>query len=65
MFSLLPDKTRRSYDDLFHGLNIALKKRDLELSFSCFMSDFETDIRESFIAQFPDITPKDSFMNLD
>ena len=60
MFSLLPDKTRRSYDDMFNGLDIALKKRDLELSSTYFMSDFETNIRESFVAHFPEIVPKDS-----
>ena len=60
MFSLLPDKTRRSYDDMFNGLNVALKKRDLQLSSTYFMSDFEINIRESFVDHFPDIIPKDS-----
>ena len=58
MYSLLPDKSKRSYDDLFNGLNIALKKRDLELSAEYFMSDFETNIRKSFKEYFPEIMAK-------
>ena len=44
---------------MFYGLDMALKKRDLELSASYFMSDFETNIRESFVTHFPHIIPKD------
>ena len=58
MFSLLPDKTRRSYDDMFQGLKKALMKRELELSASYFMSDFENNIRLSFSSEFPEVQPK-------
>ena len=58
MFSLLPDKTRRTYEDVFKGLLTALQKRDLELSAEFFMSDFETNIRQCFSEVFPEITLK-------
>ena len=57
-FSFLPDKCRRSYDDVFNGLASALKKRDLELSAEYFMADFETNIRDSFTNVFPEISVK-------
>ena len=55
LFALLPDKQRRSYDDLFSCLKIAIEKRELELSASIFISDFETNIRTSFMNYFPSI----------
>ena len=48
IFALLPDKSRRSYDDLFSGLKRALDAGNLELSAEQFMSDFEHNIRASF-----------------
>ena len=63
VFSLLPDKTRRSYDDLFSGLFQALSKRGLQLSANTFMSDFEINIRLAFTAHFKNINPKGCYFH--
>ena len=59
-FGLLPDKTRRSYDDLFTLLKNALEhpSRNLELSAEWMMSDFEHNIRLSWVSIFPDVEAK-------
>ena len=59
-FGLLPDKTRRSYDDLFGLLREALEhpSRRLELSAEWLMSDFELNIRAAWQDMFPGIQPK-------
>ena len=43
---------------MFSGLKQALQKRDLELSASTFMSDFELNIRNSFTEHFDKVSCK-------
>ena len=63
IFALLPDKSRRSYEDLFSGLKRALDARNLELSAGQFMSDFEHNIRESFKNNFEEIDVKGCYFH--
>ena len=57
-FSLLPDKTKNSYDEMFKMVKDCLNVRGLQLSPENFMSDFETNIRKSFHKYFKDVTIK-------
>ena len=51
---MLPDKKRESYDALFSMLKECLSRRGLSLSAQYFMSDFELNIKNSFMSFFPD-----------
>ena len=62
-FALLPDKRRESYDAMFTMLKEALESRQLELSATFFMSDFECAIRDSFVMHFPEIEPKGCYFH--
>lgn len=53
-FSLLPDKLERSYNCMFSQIKNALTSRELELSASCFISDFEQNIGKCFNSNFDD-----------
>ena len=59
-FAYLPDKKRRSYDDLFGMLKQIMEhpSRNIKISAEWFMSDFEKNIRNSFVSHFPEVTPK-------
>ena len=59
-FGLLPDKTKRSYDDFFNLVKDALghPSRNLELAAEWMMSDFEMNIRTTWQTTFPRIKPK-------
>ena len=43
VYGLLPDKKKDSYDSFFSKLFSALEERDMELSASVFISDFEPE----------------------
>ena len=57
-YVLLPDKTKESYNVMFSMLKEALSRRGLELSAEYFMSDFEINIRQSFMKYFPTVMVK-------
>ena len=59
-FGLLPDKTKRSYNDFFNLVKDALghPSRNLELAAEWMMSDFEMNIRTTWQTTFPQIKPK-------
>ena len=54
-WGLLPDKSSRSYDEFFSQLNGALKRNQLKLAATSFMSDFEPAIPKYFCQWFPGI----------
>ena len=54
LYAMLPDKKRESYDALFSMLKECLSRRGLSLSAQYFMSDFELNIKNSFMSFFPD-----------
>ena len=63
VFALLPDKKYRSYFDLFSNLKTALEIRDLELSATTFISDFEPNIKKCFVEQFPDVSTQGCYFH--
>jgi hypothetical protein len=56
VYGLLPSKKRDAYDSFFSELHAALEERDIELSASVFISDFESNIGDSFSNYFENIT---------
>ena len=52
-YAMLPDKTRDSYNSLFSMLKECLSRRGLIMSAQFFMSDFELNIKNSFMEFFP------------
>ena len=55
IYVLLPDKTRIAYDTMFSMVKEALSRRGISLAAEFFMSDFEHNIRESFMNYFPTV----------
>jgi len=60
---LLPDKKKRSYQDIFECIRESLNLRDLELSATSFVSDFETNIRQTFEETFPNVPVKGCYFH--
>ena len=58
IYVLLPDKTRIAYDTMFSMVKEALSRRGISLAAEFFMSDFEHNIRESFMNYFPTVQVK-------
>ena len=63
VFALLPDKKKRSYEDLFGSVKRALEDRKLELSAQTFISDFEHNIRITFTDHFPSVEPRGCYFH--
>ena len=53
LYAMLPDKKRDSYDAMFSMLKECLSRRGLSLSAQYFMSDYELNIKNSFMSFFP------------
>lgn len=60
---MLPDKKKRSYQDIFECIRESLNLRDLELSATSFVSDFETNIRQTFEETFPNVPVKGCYFH--